>query len=389
MGLFKMKFVLLATLFVTCAADSAEIPSSVFCQAALEAGKNKSDLNPLTSLRDVRYRLSKLPIARETRHSSPYMGSNLKLDLEDPRWRPFQRVEVEAALARLAQLEEHATQINFDGTYVGFELRGSESVQKARATVLNEINKYEPQVHAELKRRYPYLRAANLIQHGISAFLLGALAYLISDPNYVNSALLMSPMVGTAVVSNELLLPYLRKSSVSLDFDTQLKTIDKTLAEPGAGTPLHIVSGRLEIRTELHKIFMTNMSRDLNDDEVHLLVDAAEKMHEKYGDDQWISRDWQKKTAGLTFRQKYEALVDQAMNEARYFPEGRTRQAYFDSIFYFDRETDEPVWLIFYRAFKTRPIPPKPPKKKKLTEGQTAPEESWVPGLRPQWVPAR
>lgn len=389
MRLTGVCLVLLTTFFVSWPAFSSGLPSSVFCQALLQAGKVKSDLNPLTSLRDIRYRMSKLSVAQNAKQVSPYTGFDLELDLENPRWRPFQKIKVEAALARLAQLENDVAHINFDGTYVGFELRGAESIQKARALALDEINKYESRVQVELRRRYPHFRMATLIQHGMSAFLISAIAVLLNDPHYFQVAFLMAPTMATAVIGNEFLLPEIRKSSVSINFDAQLKTIDGVLAQPGVAVPFHMLSGSFEIRTELHKIFMTDMSRDLNDDEIQLLVDAAEKMYEMFGDEQWISRDWKKRSAGLSYRQKYEMFIEQAMNEAKYFPEGRTRQSYFDSIFYFDKETNDPVWLFFYRAFKSRPLPPKNPKKQKQSEIQSASEKDWVPGLVPQRIPAR
>lgn len=389
MRLIGVCLVLLTTFFVSLSAFSSGLPSSVFCQALLQTGKAKNDLNPLTSLRDVRYRMSKLAVAQKAKQVSPYFGFDLQLDLETPRWRPFQKVKVEAALARLAQLENDVAHIHFDGTYVGFEFRGEESIRKARALALDEINKYESRVQTELRQRYPRFRLGKLIQHGMSAFLISTIALAANDPHYFQAAFLMAPMTAMAVVGNEFILPEIRKSSVSVNFDAQLKTIDEVLAQPGASFPFHMLSGSFEIRTDLHKIFMTDMSRDLNDDEIQLLVDAAEKIHETFGDEQWISRDWKKRSAGLSYRQKYEMFIEQAMNEAKYFPEGRTRQSYVDSIFYFDKETNEPVWLFFYRAFKSRPLPPKNPKKQKQSEIQSASEKDWVPGLVPQRIPVR
>lgn len=367
--------------------SSATVPSGLICHAFSKAEKVKSLANPLTSLRDVRYRLSGLPFAKNAKPGNPYFSFNLLIDLHNPRIGLLRKIDAKAALDRLAQLEDDATKVNFDGAYFGYELRGFDKVREGREIITSEIAKYDSRIESELKRRYPTLRIANIIHHGMSAGLIGSVASLLIDPASFQAGLAMSPIAAMAAVLNETALPYLRRSSVTEDFDRQLKTIDEALASSSSAAPLHIVSGSLEIRTELHQILMTKKSEDLNDDEVQFLVDAAEKIYKLYFDDQWESREFQKATAVMSVREKYRYFIDQAMNEARYFPEGRTRQAYYDIIFYFDTETKEPVWLFFYRAFKTKPLPPKSPKLNKPKEKQTSTEDSWIPGLKPQLAP--
>ncbi len=59
---------------------------------------------------------------------------------------------------------------------------------------------------------------------------------------------------------------------------------------------------------------------------------------------------------------------------------------FYDSIFYVDPHTREPVWLIYYRAFKNRPEPPKPSGRKKR-EASPLWQGVWEPQLQPVPIP--
>lgn len=364
---------------------AAMVPSGLLCYAFSKGERSKNVANPLTSLRDVRYRLSKLPFAKDPKAGSPYKSMNLQLDLEKPRLGLFRRLEARALVDRLAQLEQHATGVNFDGTYFGYELRGADKIREGRDVIMAEITKYESQIYTELARRYPSFRVAKFAERGMSAALIGLTVSLLGSADHVRAGLLMSPFAALGIGMIEFVYPRLRARSASEDFDRQLKTIESTLASPVKGVPLHAVSGSLEIRAELRHVLLDTKIEDLNNDEIQFLVDASEKIYQNFFDRQLQSREFENQTSEISAKQKLNYFMGHAVSED--FAGERTRHVYYDSLFYFDTEANQPVWLIFYRDFKTRPIPPKPPKQEKRLELKTDSEDFWIPGPRPQLVP--
>lgn len=265
------------------------------------AGKIHTPSRPLVPLRDIQYILSLLPNVSHSKSVPPYEPVHLKIDLQKKsRWEILKnKWKIERTLARLAQLEDQITKVDPNVSYLAYEVRGIEQVAQALETVSVEFARYESRIHTELKDRYPLIQLANPLQFENIDASTAPLALLIGDSIF----------------------------DLSEDFHHQLETIAKTLSDPSRQTPLHIISKNLEIRNELHQVFMAHRDRDLNDEEFHLLVDAAEKF--------------------------------------RGNPEDVRRHVFLDSVFYVDVDTNEPVWLIFYRALAAPPTSPKPPRPRK------------------------
>lgn len=368
------------------------ISKPVFCEALLRTGANvASDNNPLVSLRDAKYALQKAfrIKASDLDGGEAYGVQDFFVDLRDVDLTSWTKREVRYVLDRLEQLESDTLEMSGKSFSVGYEFRGYQQVKKARDLMLQEINEMNPKVLAELAKRYPKHRPAYLLRHVAPVVALGATFMALNDPSeamQIFGAASIHPSLSLAYF-NEVLVPLTQKSARVDYLESQLQVIDATLASSIAGQPISLLAGVVEIDTDLHKSLLNVDKGPLSAEDIQLLVNNSEDLVKVTFDRGYEARELREATRGMSARERREYKLEKRLRDILRSGEGPKRTVFFDSIFFVDPRTQEPVWLLYYRAFKQMPYKPKKPKVKAAP--QTQRDEVWDSGLQPVPVGVR
>lgn len=163
--------------------------------------------------------------------------------------------------------------------------------------------------------------------------------------------------------------------------ESQFDQLRASLGDDAVNFPFSMVSHYFVAETEYHQqLMIPGKSPDLD-----LTVEASELATMGPFDNDRSTRAFHAKTKNLSLVDRVRTSIEDQKNDLVSFPEGRRRHIFFDSIFYRDPETGEPVWLIYYRAFKDSPFKnQKPPKQPPKVEKE---DESWK--ARPDLIRVR
>ena len=337
------------------------VPDAVFCQALLTTIKPGASARPLGSLRQIQEILQK----RRSLKKDPggYWSFHAAQDLNNPL-RFIDRRMHSYILARLKQLDRDTTvAFSPDYAYAGFEFRGEKEIRDQFEDFNTALENLNPRVWDELNKIFPKRRSflgltvVSGVIAGLSSFMI-----MISPDSFGITSAVITTLFG---VASDKFITYLRSiTGRQRGVIEQSNVIERTLAEPTPTYPFVMLSGSFQADTELHRQIM-NPSKT---PELDLTVAASEPAAIGPFDRDREAREISRQTEGMNLSENLKWIMDKMAKEAALYPEGRYRHVFYDSIFYRDPDTNEPVWLIYYRSFKTNPFkdqkPPDPPKKK-------------------------
>lgn len=353
--------------FVMAPAIAASHPShAVFCESMLVALDNVSGLassNPIVSLRELQDYL------RKSRGYSPrfdlsdvdgYMDQNYfgrLMDASQPA--AFKRV-----LSRLNKLEDDTESSVSSIPRMAVELRGKEAVSRYLQIFQAETADLNTRVSAELSRRYPILRLGNVLAYSSYAFLAASALINLNDTwgSYV-----MAATIGAFSAAIEFFNQRSNQSGHQVGWSRQMQAVAAGLQD-GSNFPISIVSGSVRVPDSFQSALMDIKGSERPPFDLTLALSVAGKIKDS---DQVV----------VALRD-----VMQTPNELEIMttPPEPTRALYYDSIFYVDPVTNEPVWLIYYRAFRDRPTGTK-----SRVPNKAAAQQGWTPGLVPALLPVR
>ncbi len=346
----------------------------VTCQALLEMHPNspRDRLNPLVSLRELQGYLQKyaeISPAETIGHYNPF--SIQKQSLETTK---IPRDKVLEALGRLMVLEDDTTTVNFNGTYVYNEVRGWNQVQLLSSQLEDYFFQTEAEVAKELKRSLPLLRLQTSVDSLVAYIGYSALS-AISDLGHLNTDLFVESAIlsiGTALYLSSRGI----QKSMSLDrnFLNHLDVIKLALKNKGEGYPISIYGDSMTVSTEFHEELMQTTG---SPEDVGVESSAKEVRLQLMNFFDYIPGEI------LRIRSEFGSLENYHIEMTKRFPEGKSRQVYTDQLFYIDPTTSEPVWLFYFRSFKSKPIAPKKPKKSTTNIKNQLEELSTPSKLRP------
>lgn len=357
----------------------------VICQAyltALDKVDKINRTNPIVSIQELQdYLLRSRGLSRslDISETDPYNHENYIDSFLKPTRLSVGRFFFKTVIARIAQLHRDMTTSEPNIARVGIELRGEKAVTQYMQFLDEDFAKSRAEVDAALDKKYPRLRVANVLHGALQSVLFGFAAYIyMEEPNaigYLGSGMAM--YVSAMLELANRLLPLSNQSS---GIEKQLEIARKCSRGECSDFPVTIVSGHLEVPTEFHRALMGSQNVELQE-----VVQLSEKSRKTVWDEWVEGAKWM--FSVLTKRgyaTQYIKMVNDLAERVKNSPDGITRSLYYDSIFYMDPVSGEPVWLVFYRALNDHPVF-KPPKKK---EEDKAVEESWDSGqMLPGYLP--
>jgi hypothetical protein len=366
------------------AAGMKHPPNAVFCQAllsSLAAVPNELKSDPLISLRELQDDLRKsrgYSIKTDLRKQDGYMVQNYSDSLTKPSVLSFDRIFFKSLLARLEQLEADTTSYSHDIARVTVELRGEKAVSLYANTFLNQTNQLNTKVSDELSRRYPKLRLSNAFQYSFQ----GLLWFGIWNAMQVDDPVISHVFIGVFaffIATEQWAFQALPRANQQTAYRSQVALAERCITYGCPNSPVSIASGYFEVPTEFHRALLsTNEPPSL---ELTIAQSESAKIN---------AFDGIERSARALFKggESFDDLVNDAIGKIKDSPDGPTRELFYDSIFYMDPRTNEPVWLVYYRAIKDRSPPP--PKKKAPKEVEYR-QRQWIPqgGLAPIAIPAR
>lgn len=330
------------------------LATPVVCQASLLAIFDREPSNPTAALQVLGAHLKSREFLDPRYY--PYSTNSYTGDLAKLSEAKGLRNERVLAYSRISQLIEDLKMSDAKKGVIGHEFRGEEEILAARNSMVQEINRLNPEVLGRLQSRYPTLRIANVFKHMVSALFLltPAFSYFAAPPGMhgevIGRALL--PIGLFATVLNEVIVPRAGQWWRSLKgFEEQIKMVDDVLDRKYSGSAVSIVSASMEIREPLHNQMLSNRRLELSDRDVEMLVDASEDIKTIYSDIGWRDRELGRANQKPIIQRLSELLkFDQSENIKHV--DLRVRNAYFDSIFFVNPENHQPIWLVFYRAIR-------------------------------------
>jgi hypothetical protein len=267
--------------------------------------------------------------------SNPELSKgNPVLSLRDFRAKVEKAGGKKSTLRDLAELEKETTGNSRMLQYFGVELRGTDTIAKYVDKSEREAHELNDKVMAEVKDKYPASRPGNAVHYGQQG-LIALVAWLgIQSPDLFSQILFPGTMAIMAATFEFIhwKIPSLIHQQRS--FDQQIATVRSCLSSGCPNDTVSIVSGHASTPTPFHNILMSR-----NPDVRPTLpqtVDASRGALETPYDG--IARDFVD-----SFIRNYKD------KRAR----GPLKEIYYDSLFYIDSDTGEPVWLIYYRAFNS------------------------------------
>lgn len=334
--------------------DMKPLLNAVYCEALLKLNPSEKVTQPLGSLRQLQDLLKKRLPNKSIQTSSPEM-LYLTTAYEGQFNEKLKAVGALDAyiLSRLRTLDQQTT-VGYspDYSYVGIEFRGKEAIRSHLDQVRLKIEQVNLKVWEELEKNFPSvmlkeMKSLYLMGLSFSAIIFGM------EPDFLVSQILLGSLLGLNFLER-VYIPLLNKLKLQkLKAKKQLEVIEKSLMSLATNDAFFLISDSFIAKTSYHENIVNEESSPLIED----MVSASEHyVKHPFYDDSYEEIKFDERYKNLSAKEKEEMAFYEFLNSIVLYPEGIYRYIFYDSLFYRDPETQEPVWLIYYRAFKTNPI---------------------------------
>lgn len=403
-----MKFLVLSLVLVAMAQPSyaqakywfLNPPSKlVSCELTLKGPHQdlaqKESILPI--LRDVKYRVIEAALSGGTSEglkSFGRWGDGRQTKAAKNDGVQFEEVSFDGSLERLGKskastivqrlngIEEELTKTNLDTQFFVSEIRGANV-----ALALEQMEAHEAQVFEHYKQAKKDFSEAYM-RGPMARFLFSALAsstvffagytsaitldaFLWSDYEKLTLGLKIIMLAGT-YSSLSTIRDYIAVNRQRLDtgYINLKKALRNASNSPAERDHFYINSMNLLVPIEFHRHLISSSNTPLPEENVkkarELVVGAFESGE---------LTAWERLKIDSS---KYESdLLERVVTNAKDI----ARRGYVDHIVYFDKDTQEPVWLSFYRAYRRTPTGRKPSKPSLQREGKR--KRQWLPGMVP------
>lgn len=379
-----MQFLVLVLILVSMApkAQSADRywllnpPSKlVSCELTLKGAhrdlSQKESILPI--LRDVKYRILET-IPQSKSDGIHYDDLNFRDSLNQ-----LGKRDAIAIVQRLNGIEEDLTKTNLDAQFFVSEIRGAnipialERMEAQETLILESYKQAKKDFYERFMKGkgtqfvFSFLSGATVFFAGLSpALTLDALVW--SDYENLSLGTQMIMLAGSYAGLGSI-RDYIAVNKQRLNPNYfHLKSALKKVSESPTETDFFMSSLGFSVPIEFHRHLLATSDQPLSEEQVQkarvMVVGSIEAGEISLWEMLKIDRS--------KFR---EELLKRIVNEAR----DVTRRGYIDHIVYFDKDAQEPVWLSFYRAYRTKPTGRKPSKKIFQREAKT----KWSPGMVP------
>lgn len=322
--------------------------------------------SPLPSLRELKFRLQK-QISDRSNDDMSYEDSFYSGSIESIRIKKAQ-----ALIERLNGIEGTIMSTNLDRQILSYEFRGAE-IEKALKYLEVKEAELEPIYQKTYEKEWS--RASRLASKVIGVTLAWTMLDISHDMIHsieqmtsesLRHAFFIMVFIGN--FAHDILIPSLKHNKERLDSDyfklkKFLKNADRDKND------IFVSGSSIKIPTEFHHMLM---SKENIDD-----PQARQIAIRQYGG------SFLEQMFGRFFKgtQDHTDLLQRHVANAG----DLERSVFLDHLVYFDEETNEPVWMFFYRSFQNRPQGNKT-KKTKSDAKESERDWQWLPGLSP--VPA-
>lgn len=356
------KFLALASLFAGLYSplSNATVWELALCESMLTSelksfATDHSSL--LVSLRDLKLKMDKRAAG------SDFEGTGYESVQESNLIDHIKPIDAAKASLRIQEIEKTLTGGNLDQQIWAMEFRG-----KANAIMaMNELTaKYTAlskdfyELQTKLKEKFPDIeekRRDFLVRHYSTLMLINVLG-LATLHHYDGPVALTSAAL--VILCDAVALALRRAGRTNLDdkkFRRKLAlSMLRSLGENPSHDWVHIQSTNLIVPVEFHKsIYSNDGDRDEAKMKAYLMNSTISNLIAYVAD----------------MIQQMKDLVSNAGDIKR--------RVYLDQFTYWDKETNEPVWIFIYRASRDRPTPRKPKQVDTKESREERLEDAWIP----------